>query len=64
MQGFCERFLRFLAGEDPELVVCDCSRGGPGVADEIRNSDTSVAVPKQMQARKLGDHRLQPLYPF
>jgi hypothetical protein len=53
MQEVCERFLRFLIGEDPELAVCDCSRGDPGVADEVRNPDTSIAIAKQMQARHL-----------
>ncbi len=64
MQVFCERFLRFLAGEDPDSVVCDCSRSGPGVADEVRNPDTPIAVPEQVQTRSLRDYRLQPLYPF
>ena len=59
MQVFCERFLRFLAGEDPDSVVCDCSRGGPGVADEVRNPDTPVAVPEQVQTRSLRNYRLQ-----
>ena len=53
MQVFCERFLRFLAGENPDLVACDCSRGSPGVADEVRDSDPAEAVSKQMQARHL-----------
>ena len=57
MQVFCERFLRFLAGEDPDSVVCDCSRGGPGVPDEVRNPDTPVAVPEQVQTRSLRDYR-------
>ena len=50
MQGVCERFLRFLVGENPDLVVCDCSGGGGGVADEIGDSDAPVAVAEQMHA--------------
>ena len=53
MQGFCERFLRFLAGEDPDSAVCDCPRGGPRVPDEVRNPNTPVAVPEQVQAGSL-----------
>ena len=53
MQGFCERFLRFLAGEDPDSAVCDCSSGSPGITNEIRDSDAAVAVSKQMQTRHL-----------
>ena len=53
MQGFCERFLRFLVGEDPDLAVCDCSCGGPGVPDEVRDPNAAVTVSKQMQARRL-----------
>ena len=53
MQGVCERFLRFLVGEDPDLVVCDCSRGGTGVADEVGGADAAIAVAEQVQARGL-----------
>ena len=50
---FCERFVRYLAGGDPDLVVCNCSSGGPGVTDEVRDSDAAITVAKQMQARVL-----------
>ena len=67
MQVLCERFLRFMAGEDEDPGsdgLEDLSGGRPGIADQVGDSDAAIAVPEQMQPRNLGDHRLQPLYPF
>jgi hypothetical protein len=51
--------------EDPDSAAfdhCPCCR--PGIADQVRNPDTTVAVSQKVKSRKLSDHRLEPLYPF
>ena len=68
MQVFCERFLRFLAGEDPDSIVCDCSRGGPSVPDEVRDPNATVGIPEESEHRIAAnlkvefDHTVQMVY--